>query len=522
MRTVMELARDLLAKEGATLVMSDASARPLTRLERHAPGADQVDQGCVYLLLDEGNMDIIPDGPGSYVIREGHAVVRGHGDQSVLAVPEALDTSTVESTLRACCDATKVLADSSFEVMEALSGSRPARELCRTFSHLLGNPMAVTDDTFRIVASANETGARDASWDAFTNTDVARSPERWPEEWRGLQNDRTSYSAVPLVDASDANATDGNSPEGRTWMRGSLETASHQLFFLLTIDASRPFAPRDTPLLMMACDLLRGVMRPGAISRGSAGEQRLLSALLEGRVEDRGYASRVLRDLGVRLGRYSRVALLYHEGTTSEYTTVLRVAGRARHELGATTVVRDLEVAAILSLDDAGKEPLLGLEGFVRKLGGGWHAAVSFPFNAASSLHQALSQCEVARRIGSRAVPDAALHRYAPYAVIDLVETTGRNHDLGRFATPLAERIVSYDQQNGTEYARTVYCYLRCLGQSDLAADTLHVHRNTVLYRMGRARELFGLDMRDVGLVRALTLAFDVLAATRPELELMR
>lgn len=57
--------------------------------------------------------------------------------------------------------------------------------------------------------------------------------------------------------------------------------------------------------------------------------------------------------------------------------------------------------------------------------------------------------------------------------------------------------IEQYDAENQTDYATTLRYYL--LFNKDAAAVTekLHIHKNTLLYRINRIRELFGIDLND-------------------------
>ncbi|GAA3825299.1 PucR family transcriptional regulator [Streptomyces phyllanthi] len=110
----------------------------------------------------------------------------------------------------------------------------------------------------------------------------------------------------------------------------------------------------------------------------------------------------------------------------------------------------------------------------------------------------------------SRQEADAALgvlaHRGQDHAVADFQEVRAESFflrlraDLDAFdEVKLAglEAMREHDGLNGTEYTRTVYAYLRCLGDSARAAAEMYVHPNTLRYRIRRASELFGIDLQD-------------------------
>ncbi|MEU9343507.1 helix-turn-helix domain-containing protein [Streptomyces sp. NPDC048278] len=110
----------------------------------------------------------------------------------------------------------------------------------------------------------------------------------------------------------------------------------------------------------------------------------------------------------------------------------------------------------------------------------------------------------------SRQEADAALdvlaHRGQDHAVADFQEVRAESFflrlraDLDAFdAVQLyaLEAMREHDERNGTDYTRTVYAYLRCLGDSTRASAEMYVHPNTLRYRIKRAGELFGIDLHD-------------------------
>ncbi len=65
------------------------------------------------------------------------------------------------------------------------------------------------------------------------------------------------------------------------------------------------------------------------------------------------------------------------------------------------------------------------------------------------------------------------------------------------FILPVIHTMEQYDLQNNTEYLNTLIVYLRCFQQKDQTADTLHIHRNSLSYRLGKIRDLFGVNLSD-------------------------
>ncbi|MFB7999087.1 PucR family transcriptional regulator [Streptomyces sp. NPDC056002] len=58
-------------------------------------------------------------------------------------------------------------------------------------------------------------------------------------------------------------------------------------------------------------------------------------------------------------------------------------------------------------------------------------------------------------------------------------------------------RLRAHDLRRGTAYTQTLAAYLDAFGDTAAASRELNVHANTLRYRMGRIRELTGLDLGD-------------------------
>lgn len=62
---------------------------------------------------------------------------------------------------------------------------------------------------------------------------------------------------------------------------------------------------------------------------------------------------------------------------------------------------------------------------------------------------------------------------------------------------PVITQILEYDRGANTEYARTLRVYLAQNRNALAAANTLHIHKSTFFYRLGKMSDLFGIDMSD-------------------------
>jgi len=78
---------------------------------------------------------------------------------------------------------------------------------------------------------------------------------------------------------------------------------------------------------------------------------------------------------------------------------------------------------------------------------------------------------------------------------LSILELAQVFRETAHLMSPHAARVVEQDARTGSDYARTLLCYLRCGRDSAVTAAQLSLHPNTLRYRLRRARELFGVDL---------------------------
>jgi len=96
--------------------------------------------------------------------------------------------------------------------------------------------------------------------------------------------------------------------------------------------------------------------------------------------------------------------------------------------------------------------------------------------------------------------------------VPDLVEVQKFAHDV---LGPLADR----DAGGSSQYRDTLAAYFRENASYQAAARSLHVHPNTIVYRLRRVESITGLDLSDSHHRLLLQLALEILATLGPEHE---
>lgn len=78
------------------------------------------------------------------------------------------------------------------------------------------------------------------------------------------------------------------------------------------------------------------------------------------------------------------------------------------------------------------------------------------------------------------------------------------------FIHPMVRIIREYDKENHTDFFQTLKTFCQCLFYKNETSQKLHIHRNTLLYRLNRMEELFSLNLKDFRTLHHLMISFEL------------
>lgn len=512
MKTMLELVCEQLHDLDARLVMRNRDIASVCRVEALGQGAPR-DAGCLYVadaarvtdeLLSSACNLVIPDVPSA-----AQRVLSGDRAANVITLGRTVATQELLERLGQLMGGIERIRGHSLDLMGAVASGPGLRRFVEAAAGCLGNPLVVMRADYHAMAASSLGAGRDAMWDDFAYRSITRDPSEWPGEYQGLDpKDFLPASERPLV---------VNVEGSYDWLRGSVWRGGTCRYLLFSASLLHPFEEGDLLVMAFLRELLASHYLGEAAGRHTDSGSLVISAIT-GNEEDEGELLLRAAELGLTLSPQSVMVTLFNERKRASYQEVLRTASLARGGLVGHVTTSGFQVVCVLTGHRAGSTMDADVQALLKGLAKDWKAARSLPFSSPTGLEQAYGQCETARTLGRAGASHLRVYDFARFSLRRLIDLSAEVADLGELVDPLAWQLLDYDRENGTEYARTLYWYVRTLRQTDLVAREVHVHRNTVVYRVGRARELFGIDVGDPVAMSSLALSLDVLMRTRPEL----
>jgi DNA-binding PucR family transcriptional regulator len=135
---------------------------------------------------------------------------------------------------------------------------------------------------------------------------------------------------------------------------------------------------------------------------------------------------------------------------------------------------------------------------------------VSLPFTDISTLKAHYDEAHDALELGQMLDPDLSIYTFEDYGIYAMFRTVSKTENLSRYLHPALPILSDYDSRNGTQLELTLYTYLKCACSTTETADTLFLHRNSVIYRLHRIEDLCDIDLSDTDTGFRLRLSFAI------------
>jgi PucR family transcriptional regulator, purine catabolism regulatory protein len=286
---------------------------------------------------------------------------------------------------------------------------------------------------------------------------------------------------------------------------------------LLSLVAPRErFTPRDRLLLKRATAACALELAKQTAVADAQEQPRgdFVASLLAGDLPEPELVEHRAARLGFRLGAAHNVLVLRPAGPGAEPAGTEAQLDRRLEELLAWQLGADANALAfraaeglaalVLPVDRYGDARALAgwAGGLHAQLAAAWapqllSAGLGQVQSGLAGIHQAYQGALWALDLGQRLFGPGQFTRLQDLGVYQLLLALQQSSVLRDFYHELLAPLVEYDRHKRSDLVQTLEAYIAAGNSPSETATRLHLHRNTVLYRLRRIRELLGRDPDD-------------------------
>ena len=98
------------------------------------------------------------------------------------------------------------------------------------------------------------------------------------------------------------------------------------------------------------------------------------------------------------------------------------------------------------------------------------------------------------------------------FLVLDVIAGKPENAHIARnsMASKALDTLCEYDSKHGTNNLELLFVYLTNERRASDTAQIMHMHRNNVIYRIGKISEMIGMDLNESGTRFRLLMAYEI------------
>ena len=121
-------------------------------------------------------------------------------------------------------------------------------------------------------------------------------------------------------------------------------------------------------------------------------------------------------------------------------------------------------------------------------------SGISSVFYDFKELKRYYDECKLAIKYGKEISPDTRIHFFEDYIINHLTRFIFVENGRNQFINPKVELLHRNDIRNGTEYVKTLLAFFLYGQSKSMAAEKMHLHRNSLVYRLDTIYKLSGID----------------------------
>ena len=383
------------------------------------------------------------------------------------------------------------IAEKRLAMFDALLKGRGIQDLVEAAARVLGNPVAVSDMGLSMVAVSSEL-ADDPEWSRPTY-----GPEAHDLRQAALAGD------FRRVYANDKTVVGEYPGASQRYLAARIRRGDSVLGHALVLERNQAFSAEDIELLPDVCRTfgyeLAGDMGSDQLSERSG---RLFDALLSGRLSDASEVEARMHRAKLKAPEPA-LAIVAHpvsdEGHISARYLRMQLVKAFPGSMG---VVRGEDVLVVVNVDDAGDT--LGALFAKSSFAEGLCVGTSYPFCGLHLLLRAYEQAHAAIRL-SAGTP--GIMRYQQVVAKHMMERASLTIDGSTFIHPALDLLEEADEREHSNHLADLEAYLSSGRNATATARVLHVHKNTMYYRLQRIEQIACIDLSDEETCFALQLA---------------
>jgi PucR family transcriptional regulator, proline-responsive transcriptional activator len=400
-----------------------------------------------------------------------------------------------------------LLSQLTLRIIKTLSKESGLQALVDLGYEILGNPYTVTDLSVKLLATTGETKVTDDPvWNELelNNNFVFQTYSYYVRN--SLYTEIASHD-TPFF------WSDPYCKYRR--LIGKIRINNRDVATMVACAHNRDFKESDKELVSLLCDAFSIELQKTKFNDLSQGlmHQSFLYDLLDGKFEDERLIVERMKVLGLKFKSKLFVINIDIQNLDITRSTLPYLRDEIEPKLkNAKAIVYNQNIVVLASCENDRhflEIELKTLKEFINT--NQMQAGISRLFSKLTDAREHYLDSVEALKLGSFLKWEQHFHKYEDFLIFDLISNYTYGDKAKKLIHPSLLKLIEYDKDNGTDYARSFYTYLRNFKNIKDSANNLNIHRNTMFHRIEKAESLLNVDLDDGDVLFQLYLSYKIL-----------
>jgi hypothetical protein len=369
---------------------------------------------------------------------------------------------------------------------------------------VFGNPLLLLDTSLCLLASAGTESVED---DPVMEYVLSKGymPEQYLEEVMKEESESPEEDKVLIIWEKDFLK--------HRLIAGRIVRGSRLIGYLKLFEYNRPLTETlDIEMLKALCQYL-AVSMDSVIAHHQSGPpfiETFLLDIVERKLADREVIQErvALYNLELQAFKAAVIVEIEERFRKTDKLYLLKQMLRA-HFKRNTLFIRGSDIVILYDQNTA--EALYNetqLQGFEELLKANYcRAAFSLPFRDLDVFYTYFRQATVCFQIADRLRVTDRILKYEDCLVTHMFLHFGEVFDLHDLVAPSIRKLKKLDAQKGSSFTETLFSYIHHRQDITVTSKMMHVHYNTLKYRISRIKEITGIDFDDESVIFGIMLS---------------
>lgn len=384
-------------------------------------------------------------------------------------------------------------------LLYAATAHKDISELIAAAAQLFDNPVVLADKSTKLIARSAHDISDSVLWNDHTQHGYFTSETMQSSNYKRLSRSLDQGVVYLQKQISKYNT-----------LNKTVTVDNIAIGTISVLDVNRPFLPEDTTILERLTQILSYYFdRDNSYQFvQDAKRESFFLSLLKEPITDTGILAKRAGSLGIREDLVYCVAVAVNQAWSGETDLVESCENLTKFLPRCYTFIYNDCVLAVIP-EGKSEVPWYDSEPLQKYL-----KAQNMTIGISRQTHGLANICEqyweaaMAQYTGRKLGGGQSVFHFEQLALHSLFLSASANVELRDFCSIPLARLTQFDAENNTAYVETLRTYIQCNANVTRSAESLYIHRSTLIYRLKKIEEIIGLSLESDRFRNHLYLSF--------------